>query len=74
MKARFYDIEWETDGHPLEDCGLPTECTLEVDVELAADYDTIDQYLREEGANLLSDRYGFLVNGCMFEIIKQAAG
>jgi hypothetical protein len=72
VQVRFFDIDWETDGGTPADCGLPIECMLDVDDESAADYDTIDGYLEEEGANLLSDRYGFLVNSCKFEIINQA--
>jgi hypothetical protein len=71
MKVRFFDIEWATDGQSLEKCGLPTECVLEIDEELAKDYDTVDGYLDEEATTLLSDQYGFLLNGCKYEVVKQ---
>ena len=71
MKVRFFDIEWATDGRSLEKCGLPTECVLEIDEELAKDYDTVDGYLDEEATTLLSDQYGFLLNGCKYEVVKQ---
>ena len=57
MQVRFYDIQWDTDGEKVD---LPAECVLEVD-------DDID--LEEEGADALSDEYGFCVFGCNFEVI-----
>ena len=72
MRVRFYDIQWAIDeDQTLEECGLFTECTLDIDEELAKDYDTVDQFLEEEAATLLSDRFGFLVFGCKYEIVKQ---
>ena len=72
MRVRFYDIEWETDGQSLEECGLSTECMWDIDEELAKDYDTVDQYLEEETATFLSDHFGFLVIGCRCEVVKQS--
>lgn len=34
MKVRFFDIKWATDDHTLEDCGLSTECVLDIDEKL----------------------------------------
>ena len=65
MKVRFTNIQWDTDGMSLEACELPTETILEVDQE-----EDMNQYLEDEGANLLSDQYGFCVDGCSFEIIS----
>ena len=44
-------VDWETDGTPIEDIGLPTE------VDVPNNIDT------EDIADWLSDEYGFLVNG-----------
>ena len=57
MKVKFTNIDWETDG---EEVNLPTELTLEVD-------DDVD--LDEEGADILSDEYDWLVNGFDYEVV-----
>ena len=62
-KIRCFDIEWDTDGETLEDCGLPTECIIEVEDDL----DVV-----ENGCDKLSDKYGFLLYGFKFEEIGQA--
>jgi hypothetical protein len=56
QQVRFFDIEWDTDG---EDVELPAEVELEVDKDLD---------LNTEGADVLSDRYGWCVHGFNFEI------
>jgi hypothetical protein len=43
-----------------QDCDLPSECVLEVE-------DDID--LAEDGADVLSQHYGWLVNGCSYEVV-----
>lgn len=48
-------VDWETDGTPIEDIGLPTE------VDVPNDIDT------EDIADWLSDKYGFLVNGFYYD-------
>ena len=58
MTIRFYAIEWDTDG---EEVDLPSEVTLEVDADLDLDVD---------GADVLSDKYGWCVNGFMWEEVK----
>ena len=45
------DIDWDTDGQPLEDCGLPTSVVIPLDIE------------KDDVADWLSDSYGYLVNG-----------
>ena len=70
MNVHFTEIDWETDGLSLEECGLSNECTLDINEALAADHDNMDQFLEEEAANILSDRFGFLVQGCKFEVMK----
>ena len=58
MQVRFYDIHWDmTDSEETrmpEECGPPSECVLEVE-------DDID--LANDGADVLSQHYGWLVNG-----------
>ncbi len=44
-----------------EECGLPSECVLEME-------DDID--LTNDGADVLSQHYGWLVDGCSYEIIR----
>ena len=67
MQVRCFSIVWDTydedSGESLsaEDCGLPTECVIETDLS----YDELDTCL----AGLLSDKYGFCVNGLDFEIL-----
>jgi hypothetical protein len=71
MQVLFYDIDWDTSGGDEEDeklltaayLGLPEAVTLEVD-------DDLD--LEEKGADVLSDKYGYCVNACSFEIIKES--
>ena len=54
-KVNFYNISWDTDG---EDTELPTDLILSVDED-------IDISL--EGADILSDEYGFCVNHFNFQ-------
>ena len=65
MNIRFHNIQWDTSGDDSEqvDVGLPTEVTLEVDDDL--DVST-------EGADVLSDKYGFCVFGFDYTKIMQA--
>ena len=57
MRVRFFDISWDTDG---EDVDLPTDVTLEVDEDI--DLDT-------QGADELSDEFGWCVFGFNYEIV-----
>ena len=54
-KIKFYNVNWDTDG---KYNNLPTEVLLKVDED-------IDVSL--EGADLLSDEYGFCVNSFNFQ-------
>ena len=56
--VRFYDIDWDTDG---DDAGLPTDtiCFVEDDCDL-----------ENEGADVLSDNFGFCVKGCSFKVLN----
>ena len=42
-------VEWATDGHPIEDLGLPTEVNVPDNIGI------------DDIADWLSDKYGFLV-------------
>lgn len=57
-KVKFFDIEWDTDGASREECGLPSECILEMDA---------DTDVEEQGADHLSDKYGFCVKSFNFD-------
>ncbi len=56
MKVKFFDISWDTDG---ERADLPSEVTLTVDD---------DTDLEEQGADILSDKFGWCVNGLNYEV------
>ena len=60
MQVRFFDIDWDTDGESQTELGLPTECVLEVadDTELPVD-----------GADCLSNEWGWCVNSFDFEFL-----
>ena len=51
----FTDIDWDTDGEYID---LPTEVVLTVDEDIE---------ITLEGADLLSDEYGFCVNHFNFQ-------
>ena len=51
----FSNIEWDTDS---EGADLPTEALIQTDVE------DIEQH----GADILADKYGYLVTSFSFEI------
>lgn len=50
MRVKFYDIEWDTDGEPTD---LPRVVVLDV---------PDDTNIWEDGADLLSDQYGFCIS------------
>ena len=52
----FTDIQWDTDGENLADV-LPSSATLDVPADLDVETD---------GADVLSDKYGFCVFGFNF--------
>jgi hypothetical protein len=60
MKVKFCDISWDTDN---ETPDLPSEVTLEVDNDLDVPND---------GADVLSDKFGWCVNSFNFEIVQSA--
>ena len=60
MKVRFFNIDWDTDG---EEVDLPLEAYVpNVD-------DDID--LENDGADVLSDKYGWCVNSFSYEILSR---
>lgn len=66
MKVRFYEIEWDTSTDDeematIEPPSLPLETVLEVDD---------DTDLEDNGADVLSDKYGFCVFSFEFEVIR----
>ena len=62
MKAvRLFDIQWDfDDGTVAEDCGLPKDHIAFVDDEFNPE---------EQGSDLLSDTYGYCVEGCSFKVL-----
>lgn len=61
MKIKFFNINWDTDYMNPKRLGLPSEITIDV----SEDFDP-----EMEGADLLSDKYGFCVFGFEFEKIS----
>lgn len=57
-KVRFFNIEWDTDDHEAD---LPAGIILEVDSALDVAY---------QGADVLSDEFGWCVIGFEFEVIE----
>jgi hypothetical protein len=58
QKVRFSNIVWDTDGRFVE---LPSEVTLDVPKDKDVDL---------EGADVLSDKFGWCVKGFEFEVVK----
>ena len=60
MIVKMSQIDWDTDGRKVKN--LPKEVTVEVDDDCDVEY---------EGADILSDKFGFCVNSFSFEIVKE---
>ena len=58
--VRLSDIQWDTDGEDPTELGLPREYIAVVDD---------DWNPEEEAADLLSDAFGFCINGCSFKVL-----
>ncbi len=58
--VRLFDIRWDTDNQDPGELGLPKE-------HLAVVED--DWNPEEEAADLLSDNFGFCVEGCSFKVL-----
>ena len=59
MKVRFFDIDWDKEHNVVD---LPSETTMEVD-------ENID--LEDESTDVLSDKYGWCVFRCNYEILPE---
>lgn len=57
-KIHFFNIKWDTDGEPVDETELPTSIIMKVDFDI--DIDT-------EGADVLSDEFGWCVLGFNFK-------
>ncbi len=58
---RLFDIQWDTDGE--DEAGLPPEHIAVVDDDFNPEDDTAD---------LLSNTFGFCVNGCSFNVLTDS--
>ncbi len=56
--VRLFNIQWDTDSE--DEAGLPPEHIAVVDD---------DWNPEDDAADLLSDNYGFCVNGCSFKVL-----
>lgn len=63
IKVHFSDIEWDVDG---ADCNLPREVALDVCVDDDAD-------LSIEGADILSDKFGYCVTSFSYRTLPRIA-
>jgi hypothetical protein len=59
--VRLFNIQWDTDGEPADELGLPSELIAVVDDDWTPE---------DEAADLLSDRYGYCVKGCSFTVLS----
>lgn len=57
MLVRFFNIQWDDDG---EDANLPQDTQMIVDNDIDIDL---------EGADKLSDQFGFCVHSFEFEVL-----
>ena len=66
MLVKFSDIQWDTSdsSDEINEAPIP-ELPKEVVLEVDADTD-----IEEEGADVLSDKYGFCVFGFSYEILS----
>lgn len=67
MKIRFFNIVWDFDDDEEPNDDLPTEVVLDRDDQgdlLDDDFDP-----DEQGADLLSDKYGWCVQSFDFEVV-----
>jgi hypothetical protein len=62
MHLLVTDIEWDTDGMPLDECCLPVNVIV---LDVPDDID--DEYIDNEVSELLSDAFGFCHQGFLAE-------
>jgi hypothetical protein len=60
MIVRFCNIKWDTDGRSAKSLKLPSTVTVEID-------DDCD--IEEEGADLLSDQYGWCIRSLNYKVL-----
>jgi hypothetical protein len=59
--VRLFSIQWDTDGEPADELGLPSETIVIVDDEWTPE---------DDAADLLADQFGFCVKGCSFTVLS----
>ena len=59
--VRLFDIQWDTDGEDPTELGLPREHIAVVDD---------DWNPEDDAADLLSNTFGFCINGCSFNVLN----
>jgi hypothetical protein len=74
MQVRFFNIQWDTESngktYSPRALGLPVEVVREVDPD-DMDGMTFDEYMNQEGADLLSDQFGWCVYGYDYEVVTE---
>ena len=60
--VRFYDISWDTDG---------VKTNLPKIVEMGVSKEMSEEDLQNDGADELSNRFGYCVNEFYFEFVKK---
>jgi hypothetical protein len=58
--VRLFNIQWDTDGEPVDELGLPHEHIAIVDDDLVP---------VDDAADWLADQFGFCVKGCAFTVL-----
>jgi hypothetical protein len=58
--VRLFNIQWDTDGEDPDELSLPSEQIVIVNDDWTPDY-----------ADLLSELYGFCVEGCSFTVLAK---
>ena len=61
--VRLFDIQWDSDGEDPNEAGLPPEHIAVVDDDWNPD---------DDAADLLSNTFGFCVNGCSFKVLDDS--
>ena len=64
IKVRCFKIKWDTDGASLKSCGLPKETTVETDFH----EDELEYHI----ADVLSDKYGYCVKSCEYQVLPES--
>lgn len=68
MRVKLYDIVYDTDG---DDIDLPIEIVTTLD-EMGCDVnEDADEFIKEHGADYISDVTGWLVNSFCYEIVDK---